>query len=231
MNDTILLVEDDPSIRGFVRLNLLRQGYEVLEAETGEKALALLSCGKPILIAVLDIMLPGMDGIEVCKQLRSQGYQIGIMMLTAKTQELDKVEGLLAGADDYMTKPFSPLEFMARIKALQRRLLNNQNVLSITIIESGPFTLDQNGKKVWKNNTELDLTPTEYALMRHFMLNKGIALSRNDLLDEIWGVNYVGDYKVVDVNIRRLRKKIEDDPSQPIYIEAIWGFGYCWRGQ
>lgn len=227
MGFKILVLEDEASIRTFVKINLERSGFEVIEAETGEEALVKFEEDKSIGIAVLDVMLPGIDGLEVCKELRKQSENLGIIMLTARSQELDKVMALDLGADDYLTKPFSPMELTARVNALLRRVEKKE--ASNEVLKSGYFSLDLNSRKFYKQSEEIELTPTEFALMKMFLKNPNRALSRDDLLDEIWGENYVGDVKIVDVNIRRLRKKVEDDSSNPIFIETIWGSGYRWR--
>ena len=223
----ILILEDEASIRTFVKINLERSGFEVIEAETGEEALIKFDTNKNIGIAVLDVMLPGIDGLEVCKELRKRSENIGIIMFTARSQELDKVMALDLGADDYLTKPFSPMELTARVNALLRRVEKKENTEDL--LKSGMFSLDLSSRKFYKAEEEIELTPTEFALMKMFLKNPNKALTRDQLLDEIWGENYVGDVKIVDVNIRRLRKKVEDDSSNPIYIETIWGSGYRWR--
>ena len=213
----VLVLEDEDNIRSFIVINLRRYGYEPVEASTGEEALELLKQNPDMGIALLDVMLPGIDGFEVCRRIRASGAKIGIIMLTAKSQEMDKVNGLMTGADDYVTKPFSPSELIARLDALYRRLGTIMEDNS-GIILSGPFRLNPGNR----------LTQTEFAIMNLFMSNPGKALSRADILAEIWGDDYAGELKIVDVNIRRLRLKIEDDPTNPSYITTIWGFGYKW---
>lgn len=225
----ILLLEDDQSIRSFVKINLNRNAFEVVEAATGEEALDLLKDHKDFDIAVLDVMLPGISGFEVCKTLRQNNPKIGILMLTAKSQEIDKILGLEYGADDYMTKPFSPSELVARVKALSRRVKINQEKYIEEQIQAGPFKLNVTTRTCYKNVEEIILTPTEFIMLKIFIEHKGTILSREGLLEKIWGDNYVGDMKIVDVNIRRLRRKIEDDASRPQYIETIWGQGYTWK--
>lgn len=225
----ILLLEDDSSIRSFVKINLSRNAFDVVEAETGEEALALLKSHKDFDIAVLDVMLPGISGFDVCKILRSENPKIGVLMLTAKTQEIDKVLGLEYGADDYMTKPFSPTELVARVKALARRVKINQEKYIEETVVSDPFKLNITTRTCLKDKEEIILTPTEFVMLKIFIEHKGSILSREGLLEKIWGDHYVGDMKIVDVNIRRLRRKIEDDASRPKYIETIWGQGYSWK--
>ena len=223
----VLVLEDEDNIRSFIVINLRRYGYEPVEASTGEEALELLKQNPDVGIALLDVMLPGIDGFEVCRRIRASGAKIGIIMLTAKSQEMDKVNGLMTGADDYVTKPFSPSELIARLDALYRRLGTIMEDNS-GIILSGPFRLNPGNRIFEKNGVRIRLTQTEFAIMNLFMSNPGKALSRADILAEIWGNDYAGELKIVDVNIRRLRLKIEDDPTNPSYITTIWGFGYKW---
>jgi DNA-binding response OmpR family regulator len=227
----ILVCEDEDVIRDFVVLNLKRSGYEVRDAKCGEDAIKLFDENHgDFQIAILDIMMPGMDGFEVCRQLRSKSSTIGIMMLSAKSQEMDKVNGLMQGADDYMTKPFSPSELTARVDALYRRV--NISVDRAEDEEksifSGPFELNPKSRTIKKNDLPIDLTQVEYQIMEYFLANQETALDRASILRHIWGENYYGDDKIVDVNIRRIRMKIEDEPSNPKYITTIWGFGYKW---
>ena len=223
----VLVLEDEDNIRSFIVIHLRRYGYEHVEASTGEEALELLKQNPDVGIALLDVMLPGIDGFEVCRRIRASGAKIGIIMLTAKSQEMDKVNGLMTGADDYVTKPFSPSELIARLDALYRRLGTIMEDNS-GIILSGPFRLNPGNRIFEKNGVRIRLTQTEFAIMNLFMSNPGKALSRADILAEIWGDDYAGELKIVDVNIRRLRLKIEDDPTNPSYITTIWGFGYKW---
>jgi len=225
----ILLLEDDDSIRNFTKINLTRNDMEVLEAENGEKALKIFETEKDIDIAILDVMLPGIDGFEVCRSIREKNGEIGIIMLTAKTQDIDKVMGLEFGADDYITKPFSPMELIARVNSLMRRVKLKDGIADRNAIESGVFKIDFIARKFYKNDEIIELTPTEFLLIKVFVTNPNKALSRDNLLDEVWGKNYIGDLKIVDVNIRRLRQKIEDNSSEPDTIETIWGLGYRWK--
>ena len=207
----ILVCEDEASIREFVVINLKRSGYEVVEAGSGEEALKKFDEDRDgIDMALLDIMLPGMDGFAVCRELRQRSESMGIIMLTARTQEMEKVGGLMMGADDYVTKPFSPSELVARVDALYRR---------VTAVRSR--TLKKDGQPV-------ELTQVEFQIMEYFFTNPGKALSRTEILTRVWGEEYFGEEKIVDVNIRRLRMKIEDDPSAPKYILTVWGMGYKW---
>lgn len=281
----ILLLEDEESIRGFVRINLKRNDMEVIEAETGEEALALAASEGQIDIALLDVMLPTISGFEVCEQLRALYPRMGIIMLTAKSQEEDKIHGLELGADDYVQKPFSPGELIARIKSLYRRMkpdlpepgvlaapeqvqLTDQGaaaelgtgyhhteaITGLTVSGSNgsqsmqppaqapipymnvhqelvvlPFRLSVAERKLWKQHKEIILTPTEWTLVRLLMERVGESVSRDHILTEVWGRYYVGDLKVVDVNIRRIRQKIEKNPSDPAFIETVWGYGYRWK--
>jgi DNA-binding response OmpR family regulator len=272
----ILLLEDEESIRGFVRINLKRNDMEVIEAEEGEAALALAQSEGPIDIALLDVMLPTISGFEVCEQLRKRYPRMGIIMLTAKSQEEDKIHGLELGADDYVQKPFSPGELIARIKSLYRRMkpettdIEHAAALEGRVEQNGalgeavtgvvntlpsdemsskiqlptvfmgrshshqelcvePFRLSIVERKLWKHEKEIILTPTEWTLVRLLMERVGESVSRDFILTEVWGRYYVGDLKVVDVNIRRIRQKIEKNPSDPAFIETVWGYGYRWK--
>ena len=223
----VLILEDETSIRSFVVINLKRAGYDVIEAGTGMEALDKLRQFPDIGVAILDIMLPDIDGFEVCRRIRATSKQIGIIMLTARTQEMDKVTGLMTGADDYVTKPFSPAELTARIDALFRRM-GGDGVSAGERISHGPFVLNTRNHTLEKFGNRIKLTQVEYAIMKLFMGNPGRALSREDILANVWGREYEGELKIVDVNIRRLRIKIEDDAQNPAYITTVWGFGYKW---
>lgn len=224
----ILVLEDEANIRSFVVINLRRSGYEPIEAGTGAEALEKLKENPNICIALLDVMLPDIDGFEVCRRIRASGSRIGIIMLTAKSQEIDKVTGLMTGADDYVTKPFSPAELTARVDALVRRLGLDEEEHKSFELSSGPFVLNTRNRTLEKNGKRLRLTQIEYQLMKLFMDNPGKALSREDILKAVWGQQFNGEYKTVDVNIRRLRIKIEADPTEPEYLTTVWGYGYKW---
>lgn len=224
----ILLVEDEENIRTFLKINLKRNNFDVIEASSGEEGIKKAIEEKPDL-AVLDVMLPGIDGFEVCKTLREYYSSIGIIMLTARTQDIDKIMGLEYGADDYIVKPFNPLEIVLRIKAILRRIREINNTEEIDQLNRGSFIIDLYSQKILKNNQEIDVTPKEYMLMKLFLENPNKAFTRDELLNLVWGYNYFGDPKIIDVNIRRLRAKIEDDPSAPKFIETIWGKGYRWK--
>ena len=204
----VLVLEDEASIRSFIVINLQRAGYEVVEAECGEEALQKLQENPDTKLCLLDIMLPDIDGFEVCRRIRMSNAQVGIIMLTARTQEMDKVTGLMTGADDYVTKPFSPAELTARVDP--------------------PFLLNLTNRTLEKNGERVKLTQIEYAIVKLFMENSGKALAREEILDAVWGKGYFGELKIVDVNVRRLRLKIEDDAQEPKYISTVWGFGYKW---
>ena len=224
----ILVLEDEENIRSFVVINLKRAGYETIEAGSGEEALVKLKENPGIKVALLDIMLPGIDGFEVCRRIRAMDSKIGIIMLTARTQEMDKVTGLMTGADDYVTKPFSPAELTARVDALFRRTGGEEPVVSADEIYQEPFLLNIRNRTLEKNGQKVKLTQVEYGIVKLFMQNPGKALSREEILDAVWGKDYFGELKIVDVNIRRLRIKIEDNPTSPTFINTVWGFGYKW---
>ncbi|HOQ38348.1 MAG TPA: response regulator transcription factor [Acetivibrio sp.] len=225
MGAKVLTVEDDNSIRGFLVTILKKNDFIVSEAVTGKEALRKVELEKPEVI-LLDIMLPDIDGFEVCKKVSQLHPEISIIMLTARGADMDKINGLELGADDYIIKPFNPMEVIARIRAIIRRTNKTD---SSNAIEIDPFKIDFNTQKVYKNGHDLELTPTEFCLMKVFANNINKSLTRDDILNWVWGENYIGDTKTVDVHIRRLRGKIEDDPSNPKYIETVWGHGYMWR--
>lgn len=222
----ILVVEDEDSIRGFLNINFRRNNFDVVEADNGEDGIKKALVEKPD-VAILDLMLPGIDGYKVCEVLRKEFPSMGIIMLTAKGQDMDKIMGLEYGADDYIVKPFNPIELTLRVKSLLRRIGKDEE--KSENITSGEFLIDMYSQKVYKNEVEIDLTPKEYMMLKIFMENPGKAFSRDELLNIVWDYNFFGDSKIVDVNIRRLRSKIEDSPSEPKYIETVWGTGYRWR--
>ncbi|MCI9156730.1 MAG: response regulator transcription factor [Lawsonibacter sp.] len=226
----VLVLEDEENIRSFVVINLKRAGYQTVEAGTGEEALEAVKENPDIKVALLDIMLPGIDGFEVCRRLRSMDSKIGIIMLTARTQEMDKVTGLMTGADDYVTKPFSPAELTARVDALFRRTGGDEGTLSPDEISDPPFLLNTRNRTLEKNGQRVKLTQVEYSIVKLFMENPGKALSREEILDTVWGKDYFGELKIVDVNIRRLRIKIEDNAQKPTFVNTVWGYGYKWGG-
>lgn len=228
----ILVVEDENSIRDFVVINLQRAGYEVTDVASGEEAVAEYENKNGAFdVALLDIMMPGMDGFALCRWIREKSSDIGIIMLSAKSQEMDKVNCLMIGADDYVTKPFSPSELVARVDAIFRRVsVNRAHHEEQRVIVSGPFTLDYQSRILLNDGKPVDLTQIEYHIIEFLMKNKNTPVDRLSILRHIWGESYVGEDKVIDVNIRRLRMKIEDDPSTPRYIQTVWGFGYKWNG-
>ena len=221
----VLILEDEVNIRSFVVINLKRAGYDVLEAGTGQQALDQIQEHPDIGVAILDIMLPDIDGFEVCRRIRATNKQMGIVMLTARTQEMDKVTGLMTGADDYVTKPFSPAELTARIDALFRRL-GGDSMANSELLSQGPFIMNTRNHTLEKSGTRIRLTQVEYSIMKLFMQIPGRALSREDILAAVWGKDYDGELKIVDVNIRRLRIIVEYDSSKHTYITTVWGFGY-----
>lgn len=229
----ILIVEDEAAIREFEAINLKRVGYETVMAGSGEEALDIYDNDpKGFDIALLDISMPGMDGFTLCKELRKRSVTLGIIMLTARTQEMDKISGLMLGADDYITKPFSPTELLARVDSLYRRvdMLNNHSApVKVTDeITLGIYSLNMRRRTLTKNGVPIELTQIEFEIMEYFFTNPDVALDRTDILNRVWGNAYFGEEKIVDVNIRRLRMKIEDDASKPKHLLTVWGMGYKW---
>ena len=227
----VLVVEDEAAIRELIALNLRMVGFDVTEAGSAEEASQRLSIGV-FDAAILDVMLPGRDGFSLCESIRRQNNSIGIIILSAKGQEQDKIRGLSIGADDYMTKPFSVSELLARVEALCRRVGRSapEAPEEVSRIQSGCFLLDKKSRILYKNDSPIDLTQVEFQIMELFFQNQGVALVREKILEGVWGKNYFGDVKIVDVNIRRLRMKIEDEPSNPQHILTVWGYGYRWNG-
>ena len=227
----ILIVEDEAAIREFEAINLKRAGYQIVEAGSGEEALEIYDSDfEGFDIALLDVMMPGMDGFALCKELRKRSESIGIIMLTAKSQEMDKISGLMIGADDYVTKPFSPTELLARVDSLYRRVSAAVVKAQPTNeIHSGEFVLDLRKRTLSKGGKDIELTQVEFQIMEYFFTNPDTPLSRHDILVKVWGDNYCGEEKIVDVNIRRLRMKIEEDSSEPKHIVTVWGMGYKWN--
>lgn len=224
----ILIVEDEENIRSFIKINLNISGFEVREAGSGEEALII--CEKEDLdLIILDIMLPGIDGYKTCELIRKNHPKVAIIMLTAKNQDMDKIIGLELGADDYITKPFNPTELTYRIKAILRRAGVAPKEDKEKIVFNGPLSVDDRSQKVFIEDDEVKLTLKEFQIIKLFMHNLDRAFSRDELLDNIWGEDFYGDIKTVDVHIRRLREKIEEDPSKPKYIETVWGYGYRFK--
>ena len=228
----VLVVEDEANIREMIALNLRLAGMEAVEAESAEAALPLLEQKPGCDAAILDVMLPGMNGFSLCETIRRTDQQIGII---AKGQEQDKIRGLSIGADDYMTKPFSVSELLARVEALCRRVSRTAGAdakdpaAALGMLTSGDFVLDENRRVLLKAGQPVELTQVEFQIMELFFRNPGTALVREKILKGVWGENYFGDVKIVDVNIRRLRMKVEDEPSHPAHILTVWGYGYRWE--
>ena len=229
----ILIVEDETAIREFEAINLKRVGYDTTEAGSGEEALEIYDNDfEGFDIALWDISMPGMDGFALCKELRKRSDTLGIIMLTARTQEMDKISGLMLGADDYITKPFSPTELLARVDSLYRRVeMHNKKSAPVQNddITLGEFTLNLRRRTLVKNGVNIELTQVEFQMVEFFFTNPDVALDRTEILNKVWGSNYYGEEKIVDVNIRRLRKKIESDPSNPQHLVTVWGMGYKWN--
>ena len=228
----ILIVEDEVAIREFEVINLRRVGYETVEAGSGEEALVVYEENNDIDIALLDISMPGMDGFTLCKELRKRTETLGIIMLTARTQEMDKISGLMMGADDYITKPFSPSELLARVDSLYRRVVMNSQAntpKNSDEIKLGDFVLNLRRHTLHKKGQNVELTQVEFQIIEYFFTNPDTALDRTDILNRVWGNSYFGEEKIVDVNIRRLRMKIEDNPSSPQNLVTVWGMGYKWN--
>jgi len=227
----VLVVEDEAAIREMIALNLSLAGMEPVEAESAEEALEKLktnTCDA----AILDVMLPGMNGFSLCETIRRSDLKIGIIILSAKGQEQDKIRGLSIGADDYMTKPFSVSELLARVEALCRRVGRSREgagAPEASQLVSGDFVLDEKRRVLLKKGKAIELTQVEFQIMELFFRNAGTAMVREKILKGVWGESYFGDVKIVDVNIRRLRMKVEDEPSNPKHILTVWGYGYRWE--
>ncbi len=225
----ILVCEDEESIRSFVVFNLRRAGYTVTEAGSGEEALACFKEDPTITMALLDVMLPGIDGFETCRRLRQQSRTMGIIMLTALTREEEKVGGLQAGADDYVTKPFGTAELVARVDALYRRANAQADVTDSGEIRCGDFILDMRADRLFRRGEWVELTQVETRILTCLMHRSGDLVTRAEILESVWhNEDYVDD-KIVDVNIRRLRMKVETDPSVPRHLQTVWGRGYQWN--
>ena len=220
--DNIMVVEDEDSIREFIVINLKRDGFNVIEAATGEEALDKLRLS-PVDLIVLDIMLPGIDGYEVCKRVQVQRPGTAIIMLTAKGQDTDKVTGLQLGADDYVVKPFNPSVLTARVKAVLRRMRRKNPAKKIKVND---VTVDTNKRRVTVGGKNIELTNKEYELFMLLLTAGGDVVSRDEILSRLWDTNFYGDTKTIDVHIRRLREKLNDDPAHPKYIATVWGVGY-----
>lgn len=232
----ILVLEDEKSIRDFIVFNFKKAGYEVFEAGTGFEALSVFDENEGISLAILDIMLPDIDGFEVCRKLREKNKTMGIVMLSAKDLDEDVLSGFVSGADDYVKKPISPSVLVAKIDALYRRIGSataatpTQTNIPTELIEynKSPFSIDQKRHIAMKNSKILDLTPVEFNILKFFLEHPNVLISREEILQAVWGYNFNGDDDIVNVNIRRLRVKIEDVPKKPKYIQTEWGYGYRW---
>ncbi|MBE6782330.1 MAG: response regulator transcription factor [Ruminococcaceae bacterium] len=228
----ILIVEDEEAIRSFEAINLKRVGYTTVEAGSGEEALQIYDAEPDFDIALLDISMPGMDGFALCTELRKRSQTLGIIMLTARTQEMDKISGLMMGADDYITKPFSPTELLARVDSLYRRVgMNNAAPAVSDEIRLGDFVLNMRRHTLQKKGKDIELTQVEFQIIEYFFTNPDVVLDRTDILNKVWSSSYFGEEKIVDVNIRRLRMKIEDEPSSPKHLVTVWGMGYKWKSK
>ena len=228
MAEKVLLVEDEIAIRKFTKINVEKAGFQVLEAGSGEDGVRIALDENPHVV-ILDVMLPGMNGFEVCDILRNEMPNLGIIMLTAKAQDVERILGLEKGADDYMVKPFNPQELVLRIQSLVRRIkLINDDDKKSQVLKYGPFELDSYSKRFTKNNKDIDLTPTELSLIKIFLENINRAFTREELMQQAWGEDNKADTKIIDVNIRRIRSKIEDDAGRPKYLHTVWGVGYRW---
>ena len=227
MTKKVLVLEDEESIRSFVVINLKRAGYETVEFFEGNAAVEYMQKNSDVAIAILDVMLPDISGFDVCRRIRGMGSRAGIIMLTALGQESDRVTGLMTGADDYVTKPFSVTELVARVDALYRRMY--AGTFDEGKMTCGEFSLDLRSRELRRNGERIDLTQVEFLIVKAFLENRGKALSRDEIIELVWGKDYHDDLKVVDVNIRRLRLKIEKDAAAPEHILTVWGYGYKWK--
>ncbi|MBQ1862019.1 MAG: response regulator transcription factor [Clostridia bacterium] len=226
----ILILEDEMSIRDFIVFNFKRAGYEVFEAGSSNEALAVFAAHPDITLAVLDVMLPDIDGFEVCRKLRAQNRTMGIIMLSAKDLDEDVLSGFISGADDYVKKPVSASVLVAKVDALYRRISSaaaSQNETPAKASEV--FVLDDKERVATKNGQPLDLTPNEFSILKYFIEHPDVVVTRDDILQAVWGYNFNGDADIVNVNITRLRKKIEDKPSKPDFLQTSWGKGYIWK--
>lgn len=232
MNRQVLIVEDDPDIAQLITMHVREGGYEAIHVENGEDGLSAFRQSSPDLV-VLDLMLPGIDGLEVCKQIRKQNERVPILMLTAKSTELDRVLGLELGADDYLTKPFSVVELMARIKALFRRVealsASASDADMPKLLTFSDLSIDTLRHKVTSAKGEIDLTAREFDLLLYLASAPGRVFSRAQLLDAVWGYDHDGYEHTVNTHINRLRIKIEMDPAKPEYVQTVWGVGYKFR--
>ena len=216
----ILVLEDEASIRSFIVINLRRAGYDVIEAESGEEALERLRANPDVKVALLDIMLPGIDGFEVCRRIRATNTKIGIIMLTARGDERDELQGFQLGVDEYISKPFSPKILVARVEAILRRTNQLGQDEALTC---GGITVDKTAHRVIIDGKDVDLSYKEFELLTYFMENKGIALSREKILNNVWNYDYFGDARTIDTHVKKLRSKLGEEGN---LIKTIWGMGY-----
>ena len=224
---SILICDDERDIVSALKIYLSGEGYTIYTASNGQEALDAVRKNDDISLVLMDVMMPVMDGITALSRLR-EFSNIPVIMLTAKSEDADKVIGLGVGADDYVTKPFSPAELTARVDALLRRTGDNTPAVRTGELYQPPFLLNMTNRTLEKNGERVKLTQLEYSIVKLFMENRGKALAREEILDAVWGKGYFGELKIVDVNVRRLRIKIEDDAQEPKYISTVWGFGYKW---
>lgn len=220
---TILLVEDDPILSETLRYNLEREGYSVINAADGVVGLERARRDQPDMI-ILDVMLPRLDGFSVCRILRQES-EVPILILTARQDEIDRIAGLELGADDYVAKPFSLGELLARVRAIMRRSERRVSVMR-EVLDAGSLRIDTGSRRAWRGDMELNLSQKEFDLLTCLVRNRGMALSRDMLLERVWGYDFLGDSRTVDVHIRWLREKVEPDPSRPVYIHTVRGIGY-----
>ena len=224
----ILLLDGEDTIRSFAAMTLRRAGYHPIECASASRALDDLRINPDLRVLLLEAQLEDTDAFALVRRIRKENSRIGIIFLSSRSAEMDKISGLAAGADDYVTKPFSPQELIARIDALCRRVAPADEPDENGCILHGPFRLNTRTRVLEKNGLRIRLTQIEYALMQLFMTHPGTALSRGEILSRVWGEGYFGEEKVVDVNVRRLRIKIEDEPTEPEFITTVWGYGYKW---
>lgn len=229
MAEKILVVDDEPILLKGLKFSLEQEGYQIETASDGKEAFDMINEHHYDAV-ILDLMLPGMDGLEICKKVRETSM-VPILMLTAKGDDSSKVLGLEFGADDYITKPFNMLELKARIKAILRRVQLAESAVASNILNIGDFTINTLGRKVSVNEQNVNLTAKEFDLLLLLVMNEDKVFSREELLETIWGYEYFGDVRTVDVHIRRLREKIEDNSSQPEYILTKWGVGYYFKNK
>jgi Response regulators consisting of a CheY-like receiver domain and a winged-helix DNA-binding domain len=228
MSKRIMVVEDEEAIARLISYNLMKEGFEVLTSGDGLEALEKIRTEKPDLI-ILDIMLPGMDGYDICRLIRKEDISVPVIMLSARNEELDKVLGLELGGDDYITKPFSPRELIARVRALLRRVQRVQETPDHEIISMDRLVIDLSSHEVKVDEQVVQLTPKEFELLEYLIRHKGRVVSRDLLLDQVWDYDFAGDTRIVDVHISRLREKIDSDPKNP-YIQTVRGVGYRFKG-